>query len=246
MEFEQYIIATFILIVAYIIRGIVGFGSGLIAIPLLALFLPLTLVVPIILILDYIASFVVSGLHFKQVQWHEIRWLIPFSIMGVIVGSQLLIGLPAKPMLITLACLIFIFAIRSLFNLHSEKSISQLWAFPAAFIGGMVGSLFGTGGPAYVIYLNHRMPDKTKLRATLSVIFFLDGSLRIISFFMIGLLLSPFVWWSTLAGLPIMLMSLYIGGHIHTGLNQIQLTRLIGILLLFSSLSLLAKVFLLQ
>jgi uncharacterized protein len=42
-----------ILTIAYLIRGISGFGSGLIAVPLLAPMFPLTLVVPAILLLDF-------------------------------------------------------------------------------------------------------------------------------------------------------------------------------------------------
>ena len=241
MSLEHYLFAAVIILIAYFIRGIAGFGSGLIAVPLLALFLPLTLVVPLILLLDFTASLVVSGLNLERVKWREILWLIPFSITGVIVGSQLLVGLPATPMLIALALFVFVFAIRILLNIHGDKLASTLWAIPSGFIGGMVGSLFGTGGPPYIIYLTHRIHDKSLLRATLSALFFLDGILRMISFFATGLLLSQLVWWSALGALPIMLASLYAGGHVHTGFSQTQMTRFIGILLVLSSLSLLFK-----
>ena len=49
---EPYLAAFFILLCAYFIRGITGFGSGLIAIPLLAHFLPLSFVVPMVLVTD--------------------------------------------------------------------------------------------------------------------------------------------------------------------------------------------------
>lgn len=241
MSLEQYLIAAIIIFIAYFIRGIAGFGSGLIAIPLLALFLPLTFVVPLILLLDFSASFVMGGLNLKSVQWKEITWLIPFSIIGVVVGANLLVDLPAQPMLIALALFVFVFAVRILLNVCGEKFASNLWAIPSGFIGGMVGSLFGTGGPPYIIYLNHRIHDKSQLRATLFALFFLDGILRIISFFATGLLLSQLVWWSALGALPIMFASLYAGGHIHTGLSQIQMTRFIGVLLMVSSLSLFVK-----
>ncbi len=89
-----------ILLAAYFIRGITGFGSGLISVPLLALFLPLKFVVPLILLLDFTASVVIGGLNFKRVKWGEIGVLIPFGVVGVVLGTSLLVNLPPGPMLI--------------------------------------------------------------------------------------------------------------------------------------------------
>ena len=132
MDFGHYAAAAAIVGLAYFIRGIAGFGSGLIAVPLLALFLPLTFVVPVILLLDFTASLVMGGLDFKRVQWREIAVLIPFTLIGVVVGTQLLVNLPMTPMLLILAAFILVFAIRSLLNLKGEKPISRGWAVPAA------------------------------------------------------------------------------------------------------------------
>lgn len=57
---ELYLAAFFILLFANFIRAITGFGSGLIAIPLLAHFLPLTFVVPLVLVLDFAGSIVLT------------------------------------------------------------------------------------------------------------------------------------------------------------------------------------------
>lgn len=241
LTLEYYLLAALIILAAYFIRGITGFGSGLIAVPLLALFLPLPLVVPLILLLDFSASIIMGGLDFKRIQWQEIMMLAPFSIIGILLGSQLLTRLPQTPMLITLAFFIFIFALRSLLNLHGERLISRFWAIPTALIAGTVGALYGTGGPPYVIYLNHRIHDKSTLRATFSALFFMDGLLRIITFFMIGLLLSQTVWWGALGGFPLLLLGLYLGSHVHTGLSQSGMMRIIGVLLIVASFSLLAK-----
>lgn len=236
----EYGLAAAIVLLAYFIRGIAGFGSGLIAVPLLALFLPLTLVVPMVLLLDFTASLVMGGMDRQRVQWQELTWLIPFSLIGVVVGTHLLVNLPTKPMLLTLALLVLVFAIRSLLNMQGEKPVSRGWAIPAALTGGTVGGLFGTGGPPYVIYLNHRIRDKSLLRATFSALFFIEGAVRIINFLYAGLL--PWsVWQQALLGLPLMLGALWLGGHVHTGLSHAQMTRLIGLLLLLASLSLAVK-----
>lgn len=240
-EFWQYGTAAAIVLLAYFIRGIAGFGSGLIAVPLLALFLPLTFVVPLILLLDFTASLVMGGLDLQRVQWKEVGALIPFSIIGVLAGTHLLVNLPVMPMLLALAASVFVFAIRSLLNIKGEKPVSQWWAVPAALTGGTVGGLFGTGGPPYVIYLNHRIHDKSRLRATFSALFFMEGAVRIATFLAAGLLLSSSVWGNALGALPLMLAALWLGGHVHTGLTHAQMTRLIGGLLLLASLSLTLK-----
>jgi uncharacterized membrane protein YfcA len=233
--------AAGILLTAYFLRGITGFGSGLIAVPLLALFLPLKFVVPLILLLDFTASIMIGGFNFKRVKWGEIGVLIPFGVLGVVLGTHLLIKLPPGPMLIALAGLVFIFALRNVFNIHGDKPISRGWAVPAALTGGTVGALFGTGGPPYVIYLSHRIREKSDLRATISALFFSDGLSRIVSFLVAGLLMNVQVWIAYFAALPMMLGALYLGGRAHVGLTHSQMTRLVGVLLLVSSLSLLFK-----
>jgi uncharacterized membrane protein YfcA len=230
-----------ILLAAYFIRGITGFGSGLVAVPLLALFLPLKFVVPLVLLLDFTASLVIGGLNFKRVQWDEVGILVPFGIVGVVLGTSLLVKLPPEPMLIALAAFVFIFAVRSVLNIHGEKPVSRGWALPASLTGGTVGGLFGTGGPPYVIYLSHRIRDKSDLRATLSALFFIEGLTRIVSFLVAGLLMTPRVWVAYIVALPLVLGALYLGGHVHVSLSRAQMTRLVGVLLLVSSISLLFK-----
>ncbi|MGE5318636.1 MAG: sulfite exporter TauE/SafE family protein [Hyphomicrobiaceae bacterium] len=241
MNFEHVAAMAVILLAAYFIRGITGFGSGLISVPLLALFLPLKFVVPLILLLDFTASVVLGGFHFRRVKWGEIGVLIPFGIAGVVLGTNLLVNLPPEPMLFALAGFVLVFALRSMFNIRSDKPISRGWAVPAALTGGTVGALFGTGGPPYVIYLSHRIHDKGDLRATFSALFFTDGMSRIVSFLVAGLLLNAKVWLAYLAALPVMLGALYLGGRAHVGLSPEQMTRLVGVLLLVSSVSLVFK-----
>jgi uncharacterized membrane protein YfcA len=238
---EQIAATAAILLTAYFIRGITGFGSGLISVPLLALFLPLQFVVPLILLLDFTASIIIGGLTVRRVQWGEVGVLVPFGLVGVAVGTSLLVNLPKTPMLVTLAVFVLVFALRSLMNLHGSKPISRWWAIPASLTGGTVGGLFGTGGPPYIIYLAHRVPHKSDLRATLSVLFFTEGLARIVSFLLAGLLMTAEVWFAYFAALPVVLAALYAGGHVHVGLSQERMTRLVGLLLLVSGLSLLIK-----
>jgi len=241
MTLETYLAAFFILLFAYFLRGITGFGSGLIAIPLLAHFLPLTFVVPLMLVLDLVASIVLSSHTRVQVRWDEVRFLLAPSIVGILAGSFMLVNLPREPLLVSLGLFVIFFGLRYVFNVHSEKPISRWWSVPTGLSGGLIGALFGTGGPPFVVYLSHRLHDKTQLRGTLSGLFLLDGAFRLVAFLSLGLLFQSEMLSSLLIGLPIMAIGLYLGNKVHLGITHRQLLTLIGSLLLVSGGSLLWK-----
>lgn len=242
MSSDDYLYAAGVLLLAYFVRGISGFGSGLVAVPLLALRFPLTQVVPFMLIADFAASALVGGLHFRRVEWQEIRRLLPATLVGVALGTSLLVSLPAAVLLTVLGGFILLFAVRGLLSQAGPFSpASPRWAWPAALSGGAVSGLFGTGGPPYVIYLSHRIRDKSALRATLSALFFLEGLLRILAFLAAGLLWDATVWWHSLLAAPIIIAALYAGSHVHTRLSDGQMLRLVNLLLLGSAAAVLAK-----
>lgn len=52
-------------------------------------------------------------------------------------------------------------------------------AAPCGFAGGLLGALFGTGGPLYVIYLGLRELGKGAFRATFALNFLFGGAIRL-------------------------------------------------------------------
>jgi uncharacterized membrane protein YfcA len=239
------LLAGLILFVAYLIRGISGFGSGLVAIPLLAHLLPLQFVVPWVLLLDFTASLALGGRSQdrRAIDWREIGWLLPTTLLGILIGVALLVNLPKSPLLIGLGLFVGAFGVRSLLFLHGERCVARWWSLPAGMLGGIVGAMFGTGGPPYVIYLSRRIHNKRQLRATFSGLFILDGGLRVIIFGFSGLLNQESMLLACLAGLPILVSGLYVGHRIHLGLSNASMTRIIGALLILSGASLLFKGF---
>jgi uncharacterized protein len=238
---DSIIASAAIILFAYFVRGISGFGSGLISVPLLAHFWPLTQVVPLILVTDFVASVVLGRATRGHIRWDEIRTLIPASAVGIVLGVSLLINLPREPLLTALGLFVLAFGARNVLNLHGDKLVSRWWALPAGLTGGTVGALFGTGGPPFVIYLSHRLHDKSALRATFSGLFLIDGGLRIVVFLITGLLLQRELLWALPASLPLLALGLYLGHRVHVGLSQVQMQRLIGLLLVVSGTSLLWK-----
>ena len=241
MNPETLAIALGILLVAYLVRGITGFGSGLLAVPLLAHILPLQFVVPLVLVLDFSASLTLSRHARKYVRWDEIIPLLPSTIVGILLGVALLVSLPREPLLTALGLFVMFFGVRYVFDIQGSKAISRLWAVPTGLAGGLISALFGTGGPPYVIYLSHRMRDKAQLRASFSGLFLFDGALRIAGFIYAGLFIQEKLLTAIALGIPVMAGGLYLGHKIHLGIGNRQMLMLIGLLLVTSGLSLLWK-----
>lgn len=235
----EILFAAGVLFFAYFIRGIAGFGSALISVPLLALVFPVSLVVPLIGLLDWLAS-VSQGLPNRRlIRWPDLLPLLPFTVLGVSTGLYLHTVLAPTSLLLALSVFILLYAVYALLPfppLHGGRWL----AGPAGLLGGTVGALFGTGGPFYVIYLTLRQPDKTEFRTTIATIFVIDGLCRIV-----GFSLSGFYTLQTLALcaaiVPLGGLALWLGGKVHLRISHAAFVRLVSVILLGSGLALLAK-----
>ncbi len=236
----QYGLVVLILITAYTFRGVSGFGSGLIAIPLLVLILPISIVVPMMVLLDFIASISHSIRHREVTQWKMIFPLLPFTLVGVLIALLIFKTVDTHLLVKTLGVVILLFAIYNFISPTPHRQGGKLWAIPAGVFGGLVGTLFGTGGPFYVIYLQLRHLDKAAFRATVASIFMIDGGIRVGGFVLSGFFTHETLLLTAL-GLPIMFLAMYVGGHIHTSISQTAFHRAIGVLLLVSGAALLIK-----
>ena len=231
-----------IVLSAYFIRGITGFGSGLIAVPLLALSHPLQFAVPLVLALDFTASIVLGGANRKKCDWAEIKILLPFGVIGACVGASALLWLPTAPVLLTLGAFTMFFGFRNIFGLEPVARISKGWAVPAGLVGGGAGALFGTGSPPYIMYLTRRLLDKGVVRATFSWLIAIDGAFRLSLFLLAGLLLEPQLQIAYVLGIFPMALGLYTGNKVHLDMTSAGMLKVVGVLLVVSGAMLFVKV----
>ncbi|MGE0080093.1 MAG: sulfite exporter TauE/SafE family protein [Thiohalomonadaceae bacterium] len=225
---------------AYFVRGIAGFGSGLIAIPLLAQVLPLAVVVPAVGLLDYLGSLTHGTRHRTAIRWRELLPLLPFTLLGVLAALYLFHTVDGDNLRRALGVFVLMYAIYTLTVRSMPARGSRLWALPGGGLGGLVGTLFGTGGPFYVIYLGLRGLGKTEFRATIATIFLIDGAARIVGYLGAGFYGSEVLWLAGLA-LPLMAVGMFLGGRVHTGITQAQFQKAIGVLLLLSGTALVLR-----
>jgi uncharacterized protein len=233
------LVVAVVLFAAYFVRGVAGFGSGLIAVPALSIVAPVPLVVPLVVLLDYLGSASQGLRNVDRIAWREQLVLIPFMLVGIGGGLRLLTALSSPVLGRALGGFVIVYAVYQLLPLPPLRG-SRAFATVCGFFGGLVGTLFGTGGPFYVIYFNLRGLEKTVFRATFAVNFLIDGGVRLAAYVIAGLLASHTLPLLAL-GLPFAAAGLYAGGRVQTRFSQQTFARVVSLLLVASGLTLLLK-----
>ena len=194
-------------------------------------------------VVDICASLYVGKKSSKDANLKELKWLFPFSLLGMVLGIILLIKVPSEPLLITLGCFASLNGARVLWQRNSEmiNPISKWWAAPFGFLGGTFTALFATGGPIYVSYLGFRINDPKALRATMAFAIFMLTFLRLTLMLVTGLILSWPVIGLAICLMPATFLGIWLGTHVHTKLSNTSLRIAYGSILMFSGLMLLIK-----
>ncbi len=227
------LVAAAILFVAYLVRGIAGFGSGLISIPLLALMLPLKIVVPIVVFLDLIGSAAQGVSSRRSIRWSVLVPLLPFTLAGIALALYFFNSVDTAVLNVSLGIFVMFFAIYQLLPIPDLRG-GPVMAFPFGLLGGLLGTLFGTGGPFYVMYLNMRSLSKEAFRASFASYFLIDGAVRI-GVYIVGLsLLNQQFLIVLLMALPPFALGLYCGGRVHREIPASTFKKFISLLLIAS------------
>jgi uncharacterized membrane protein YfcA len=217
--------AAVVVFAAFYVRAVIGFGSGLISVAFLSLLFPIKEVVPVVLLLDLLGSFVLGTYDFREIRWPELRWLVPGSLAGLVVGSFILADSDAQRLTFFLGVFILAYVFYAI-ALRPERlpRVGLAWGLPLGLLGGVVGSLYGGGGPPLVAFLQMRHLDKRAFRATFQGIALTDNIARMIIYIGLALLSLPLAGGALLLTLPV-LGGLWAGNHLHFRINERMFLR---------------------
>jgi uncharacterized membrane protein YfcA len=235
----QIAVAILAIVLAYTIKGLSGFGAGLIAIPLLSLVLPITIVVPAVSLLSYGGNLIQSFSLRRQASWRDLWPLMPFSALGVILAVWLLVNIDPRQLALAMGLFVIAYALYSLLPLQGLAG-SRLWAIPFGSLGGFIGALFGSSGFIYVVYLKLRPLDKAGFRASVAMGLALDGTFRISGYITSGLFNTRVL---TLVAIlfPVLLLSMKAGNYLHLNISPARFNQIVSVLLMVSGVMLVYK-----
>ncbi len=238
-----YAVVFITLLCAYIIFGIAGFGTALVASPILALYIPIAKIVPLLALMDMCAAFINVSRDGRKADWSELRRLVPMMVVGSLIGAVILLKTRPDFLLLALGVFVVGYALYSLSGLKPQRRFSPASAVPFGAIGGVFSALFGSGGFIYAIYLSGRIDSKEAMRITQTTLIGLSTLTRVVLFALAGVYLDTSLLWLALLLAPGMVLGIALGRRMTLKMSREQFLKLINVVVLGSGVMLIARYF---
>jgi uncharacterized membrane protein YfcA len=188
MTAGEAVLGALVMVVGAAVQGAVGFGSNLIAAPLLVLIDPRFVPVPTILA-SLTLNVLVTSRERAPVVMRELRFGLVGFVPGAIVGAALHAVLDERTLGLTFAGFVLLAVALTASGLHLRPTPGTLLG--AGFLSGVMGTASSIGGPPMAML--HSRSEGPVIRATLARFFLAAG---LVSF--TGLTLFGEVGWDDL------------------------------------------------
>ena len=183
----------FIIFIATAIRSTFGFGEALIAVPLLAFFLPLNVAAPLAVLVSITVALVVVAQDWRHVHVASAGWLVLATLFGIPLGLCLLTSSHQEMVKAALGVLIIAFSAYALIGrapLQLDRD-SRPWLLACGFVAGVLGGAYGMNGPPLAVYGTMRRWSAQQFRATLQGYFLAASLIGMCGYWAAGLWTAP-------------------------------------------------------
>lgn len=161
LPWADFFICFTVLFFGYLVFGMVGFGSALISSPVLAFFIPVSHIVPMLALMDLGAAVINVTRDGRKADFAELKWMVPLMIGGSLIGAAILLKTHPDLLAVFLGAFIVLYALYSLFIKKAVRHYPQKYIIPFGIGGGILSALFGAGGFVYAIYFAGGLRIKT-------------------------------------------------------------------------------------
>jgi len=139
-------------LVAGIIRGYSGFGFAMIATTGMTLVLPPVEVIPVVLVLEILASASLLPGVWKQIDWRSLSWLSGGVLIGTPPGVFLLAHVPASAMRSGIALAIMFLVVLLWRGYHLKKMPGRPGTVATGLFSGILKDAAAIGGPPVILF----------------------------------------------------------------------------------------------
>lgn len=213
-----------VVFLATLIRSAFGFGEALVAVPLLAFFIPVTVAVPLAVLLSITVALVVVVQDWHQVHVGSAGLLVLSTLFGIPLGLWLLTAVPERIVKAVLAIVIFTFSTYCLVTRKPLELKDDRLAWLFGFAAGVLGGAYGINGPPLVVYGTLRRWSAENFRATLQGYFLPASVAGMFGYWQAGLWVAA-VTHCYLLCLPVAFGAIFLGRAVNRRLRGRSFVR---------------------
>lgn len=231
---EFYLVLIIVVFLSALSQGITGFAQALISMAILPIFMPMTMVTPLVLLNGIVIN---SVLFFMNRRHFDVKKLLPLlagAAVGIPVGAYSLTALDETVIRKALAAVLFLYSAYSLSSRTATSAISSRWAYFFGFLAGSLGAAFNTNGPPVIVYTTLKKWNRDEIIPTLQS-FFLVSGIIIAAFHAVNGLYTAAVMKYLLMLLPALGAGVMIGDRLSRRIDQEDFRRVIFVVLILLS-----------
>lgn len=178
----DYLFIISVMFLGACLQGITGFGSGLIAVPLLTIWLPLSVITPTLSIVNFAMATYLAWMLRHAINIKPWLPLLLTGVIGTLAGNYVLAHLRLDWLQMGMAVMIFAVAILFWFGLQWRHKGGTSLQSVTGLLAGFSNGALTLGGPPVVLFLTGNGLNRISFRATLTVFFWILALTNIISF----------------------------------------------------------------
>ncbi len=229
------------LVLSYGVRGTAGFGS-VVAMPLLALVVPMKLLVPAWTLMGLSASLTVLGRDRHAIAVRETLRMVPGCLVGIGLGLYVFTTLDTDSLARGFGLVVVVYGLYALWASFRPRQAPalppRLLAPLCGVLGGVTGATFGTMASLFfAVYLDVLRLDKVAFRATMSALLLTLSAVRGAGYYAVGEFSLEAVLLFA-AGAPLMLLGMFLGDRLNTRISEAHFRRIVCLVLVVSGLPL--------
>lgn len=172
---------------ATVFRSALGFGEALVAVPLLAMLMPVEAAAPLAVLVSITVAFLAVAQDWRKIHARSAGWLVLSTLFGIPVGLAMLKLVPESAVKTVLGVVIIAFAAYSVQSGHKHELKDDRLAWLFGFGAGVLGGAYGMNGPPLVVFGTLRRWTPVRFRATLQGYFLPASMVGMIGYLFAGL-----------------------------------------------------------
>ena len=194
------------------LKGYTGFGASMLWMTSLSLLLPPLQVVPMVLMFEVVTSIALLPRIWKDVRWRSIGLLLLGTWAATPAGIHALSSLPAAPIRVALAAVVFIAAILILRGFALAKEPGRVATAGVGLMAGALNGSMGIVGPPVILFYFSSPIGVVAGRASIIAYFIGTDSVGTLMFAAQDLI-DTSVYWRTAVFAPILVAGVAAGNR---------------------------------